>query len=450
MTRKELLAAAAVFLIVLPAHVLSPNATPFDSRWTVHTALSILDEGNTNLDEYLPLLERDSFYGIECISTTGARLYPIKSASECGGGHFYNFYPVAVPALVTPAVFALDKGIRAARPLLAPLAVRAPSDVRRAFLLGDLAGGSAIVEVLIASLIVALASVVMYMVARQFLTLPHSFLLALVFAFCTPVWSTASRALWQHGPSILALSLSILILLKARWFALLGATTALAFYIRPTNAVAAVVLSIFVLVYHRKLFPLYVLGMALVALGFTAYNLSVYSSLLAPYSFVRRAAGGGLALHSAFLEALAGHLVSPARGLLVYTPLFVLAIAGMFLAPPGETARRLRPYLVAAVIGHWLLISSFEHWSGGHCYGPRYFSDMTPIFAWFLIPILLRAGQRVFAVSFTILAAVSFFIHYEGATQWSCMLWNVDPVDVGLQPARIWDWKDPQFLRGVR
>ena len=111
MTRKETLAAAAVFLVVLPAQVLSPNATPFDSRWTVHTALSILNEGNTNLDEYLPLLERDNFYAIECISASGARLYPIKSAVECAGGHFYNFYPVAVGALVTPVVFALDKGI---------------------------------------------------------------------------------------------------------------------------------------------------------------------------------------------------------------------------------------------------------------------------------------------------------------------------------------------------
>ena len=47
-------------------------------------------------------------------------------------------------------------------------------DVRRAFLLGDLAGGVLIVEVMIASLIVALASVVMYLMARQFLALRQS------------------------------------------------------------------------------------------------------------------------------------------------------------------------------------------------------------------------------------------------------------------------------------
>jgi hypothetical protein len=450
----DTLTAAAVFVIVLSAHALSTNATPFDSRWTVPTSVSILRQGNTDLDEYLPLLERDSFYGIECISATGARVFPVRSVTDCPGGRFYNFYPVAVSALVTPIVFALESGVAAAQSLLAPIAARTPGSVRRAFLQGDLVGGSAIVELIIASLIVAVASVVMLFVAREFLPLSQSFLVAMVFAFCTSAWSTGSRALWQHGPSMMMLSLGILLLLRAargvRSIAALGVVVALAFYIRPTNAVAVAAISVFVLVYHRKHFPLYLAGMALVSLGFTAYNIAVYGNLLAPYSLVRRGAAGGLALHSAFLEALAGHLVSPARGLLVFTPLFLLAIGGMFLTPPGETARRMRPFLIAMLIGHWLLISSFEQWSGGHCYGPRYFSDMTPVFVWFLIPVLLRAGRRGFAASFAILAAVSFFIHYEGATQWSCMLWNVSPVNVDSHPERIWDWKDPQFLRGIR
>src|SRR5438477_4077061 len=130
-----------VFLVVLPAHVLSPNATPFDSRWTIPVALSILHEGNTNLDEYLALLERDRFYAIECILPGGARVFPVKSAADCPGGHFYNFYPVAVPALVTPAVFALEKGIAIAHPLLPRVAA---NGYRQAFLRGDLASASMI------------------------------------------------------------------------------------------------------------------------------------------------------------------------------------------------------------------------------------------------------------------------------------------------------------------
>jgi len=453
--RNETLAALAVFAVVFSSHSLSPNATPFDSRWTVPTSLSILHEGNTDLDEYLPLLTRDNFYGIECISTTGARIYPVRSAADCPGGRFYNFYPVAVPILVTPIVFALERGVSAAQSLLAPIAAITPGTVRRAFLYGDMVGGATIVELIIASMIVALASVVMLFVAREFLPLSRSFLVALVFAFCTSAWSTGSRALWQHGPSMLLLSLAILLLVRtaasARTIAVLGVVAAAMFYIRPSNAVAVAALSVFVVAYHRKYLLVYLFGMALVSAAFTAYNISVYGGLLAPYSLVRRSGpAGGLAFHPAFLEALAGHLISPARGLLVYTPLFLLAIGGMFLSPPNDAARRLRPFLIAIVIGHWLLISSFEQWSGGHCYGPRYFSDMTPIFVWFLIPILIRAGRPSFAASFVILGTLSFFIHYRGATQWSCMLWNVNPVNVDSHPERIWDWKDPQFLRGIR
>jgi hypothetical protein len=452
--REDLLAPAAVFLIVLTGHALSPNATPFDSRWTIHTSASILREGNTNLDEYLPLLERERFYGIECISAAGGRVFPVNSASDCAGGHFYNFYPVAVAALATPFVLVLEKAITGAQPLLAPFAARTTGEVRRAFLLGDLIGGSTIVEALLASLIVAAASLTMYFVAGEFLGPGQSALLALVFAFCTPAWSTASRALWQHGPSMLLLALAIFCLLRAardaRWFAPLGAAVALAFYIRPTNAAAVAAISTLALVSYRKYLPLYFLGMVPVVVGFSAYDLSVYGSLLAPYSFARGAAGGGLSLHPAMLEALAGHLISPARGLLIFTPLFVLAIGGMFLKPPNEAWRRLRPYLIAIVLAHWLLISSFPQWYGGHCYGPRYFSDMTPVFIWFLIPVLLRFRRIEVAAGFVVLAALSFFIHFEGATQPASLRWNVDPVNVDSHRERIWDWKDPQFLRGLR
>jgi hypothetical protein len=451
LTRKDTLAALAVFVVVLTVHALSPNATPFDSRWTVPIAVSILDQGNTDLDEYLPLLEHEQFYGIECILPGGTRVFPVRSPADCAGGHFYNFYPVAVPLLAVPAVWTLEKGIAAAQPVLAPAITG--GEVRRAFLSGDMVGGSMIVEVLIASLVVALTSVVMYLIGRRYLPASQSLLLAMVFAFCTPAWSTASRALWQHGPSMLLLALAMLFALQSRrdgrWMAALGAALALAFYVRPTNAVAVAAFCLFTVAHHRKRLPLLLAGMAPVAIVFTIYDLRVYSSVLAPYSFVRRGPGGDLGWHPAMLEALAGHLISPARGLLVYTPLFLLAIAGMFLKPPGEAARNLRPCLIAVVIGHWILISSFAQWSGGHCYGPRYFSDMTPLFVWFLIPVLLRPGRGL-AIAFAALAAVSFFIHYEGASQWATMQWNVSPVNVDSHPERIWDWKDPQFLRAVK
>jgi hypothetical protein len=47
------------------------------------------------------------------------------------------------------------------------------------------------------------------------------------------------------------------------------------------------------------------------------------------------------------------------------------------------------------------------------------------------------------------LAALSVFINCRAATTVDVHRWNADPVDVDRQPERLWDWRDPQFLRGL-
>jgi len=44
---------------------------------------------------------------------------------------------------------------------------------------------------------------------------------------------------------------------------------------------------------------------------------------------------------------------------------------------------------------------------------------------------------------------ISFTIHFRGAHRRSAWDWNSQPVDVDVDPTRIWDWRDPQFLRGL-
>jgi len=59
-------------------------------------------------------------------------------------------------------------------------------------------------------------------------------------------------------------------------------------------------------------------------------------------------------------EALAGNLFSPARGLFVFVPLFLLSVYGACLKPEWPAARSLRPFLAGALVGHYLLICSFQ------------------------------------------------------------------------------------------
>jgi hypothetical protein len=56
---------------------------------------------------------------------------------------------------------------------------------------------------------------------------------------------------------------------------------------------------------------------------------------------------------------------------------------------------------------------------------------------------------RLLCGLFCALSAASLFIHPQSATNWECMRWNVAPSQIRDAPWRIWDWHDPQFLRGL-
>lgn len=454
--RRDMVIAAALLLAVFVVHALSPNATPFDSRWTVHTAMSILREADTDLDEYLPLIEADHFYMMECV-IPGRDWKLVHSKKECPDGRLHNFYAVAVPFLATPEIAVMKATLDAAQPLLGPVSGRIPSEALRRFLRGDMIGASAVVELLVAAFWIAATSVLLYLVAREFLDRPRAVLIPLVFAFCTPAWSLASRALWQHGPSMMLLSLSLWMAVRSErspgWARFLGAPLAVAFFVRASNAVAAAIFTLFVWNRRRAQFASFLLSAVPVALLFDLYNQSVYGTSLAPYSWAQREGAAGLSFHARFFEALAGNLVSPGRGLFVFVPLALLSIWGMFLRPRHAAAAAVRPYLMANLVLHWILVSSFEDWIGGHSFGPRYMSDMTPALVYFLIPVLERAGdlaaRRRYAIPAlaAVLALASFGIHLRGATHWGCWEWSATPVDINEAQWRVWDWSDPPFLR---
>jgi hypothetical protein len=145
-------------------------------------------------------------------------------------------------------------------------------------------------------------------------------------------------------------------------------------------------------------------------------------------------------------------LISPSRGLLIFTPVFLFSVAGIVVALRNRWIFPLTPYLASILVLHSLLISM---WWPGYCYGSRYFTDMTPILMLFLIPVVngwrATAGTRRIAtgVAFILLALWGVFTHARGATSAVAELWSETPVSVDADPSRVWDWKDPQFLRGL-
>jgi hypothetical protein len=402
--------------------------------------MSLVHEGNADLNEYVDALEHDRWYAIECVLPGGGRIYPVQNRQQCEGGRLYHFYPVAVPLLVAPVVGPIEWFLKTARPF-AQLVREGP---RRRFLSGNLAGSWGIAELILASALVAAAVVVVFLFAARLSDWRMALAVALVFAFATPAWSTGSRALWMHGFSMLLLPAGLWAMWSGRW-ALAGSIFVLAFFARPTNVVGLTCAGIYALISGRRQLGRFVAGGAAVACIFAAINFWTYGAPLAPFFFATRANSPSLSLHSRMGEALLGNLISPSRGLLVYTPIVLFSFVGVYQWIQSKRFRPLGLYLAAVMLGHYVLMAFYQDWFGGHSYGPRYMSDLSPLFA---LPLLgLGRTARYAAIP---ALAISVFMHAQGALCWPCVDWNSKPINIQISQHRLWDWSDPAFLRNFR
>lgn len=419
-------------IILITAFVIYSNSritSRTDTIWSLYIATSIANTGNFDLDEYRHLIMPDD-YRVESVN-----------------GHIYSIFPIGTPLMVAPFVFILDHfpaiiGLR----LSAYLVDHQPDDIVFQ------------VEKLIASFLAAVNCVVIFVLARQHLDVVKSIVLTTIFAFGTSTWSVASRGLWQHGPSMLSLSLAVYSLVSAQknllFVPLTGFFLAFSFLVRPTNIISIFLLTAYVWSAFRPYWGYFVLALLAIMVPFFAYNYSIYSSLLSPY-YAPQSLGGSPFL----MEALAGNLVSPSRGLFVFSPVLVLSILGFYrtLQRPQYWLQNLNAYLFCVVVLHWLAISMFRHWYGGWSVGPRFFADMTPYLIYLLVSVLdtlSLSEQRLvrpqmLTLMFVGLMLFSIFVHYRCSTDRGPESWNAIPVNIDEDPRRLWDWSDIQFLRGL-
>jgi hypothetical protein len=409
-----------VFVVTLAVYWNSPSEqTGSDTIWSIILADSIVRERDVDLDEFRSI-----------IPSHDGNIVRVN-------GHDYSLFPIGAPLLAAPFVALYE--------IINPRAHEQLQQIQWPL------------DWHIASILTALTTVVIYLIARRFLTVKQSVVVAFIFAFCTSAWSTASRALWQHTASILVLSLALYIALLARerpWvIQLAGLPLAFSFVSRPTNSISIILFSLYVAIRYRGYLLQYLLWAALVAVPFFAINWTTHHAFLTPYYQPQR-----IGEMNRFFEAAAGNLVSPARGLFLFTPVFLLCAYGIYLKVKGFRAGEqdllLDVFLVLAIVLHWLAVSSFPHWWAGYSYGPRFFTDMTPYLVYFLIPVIpalvtWKRGVRPGLVALGILALASFGIHYRGAMDRATFLWNHLPVSVDLKPARLWDWHDLMFLRNI-
>jgi hypothetical protein len=404
-----------IFILVGVVFVISPVATSMDSRWSIHTAMSFIKGNNGALSDYSAIITKDDY----------AISYP--------DGKPRMIYPIGASLLAIPFV--------AGYAIVEP---NWPSYLQNHFVPKT--------EKFIASVLGAIASVVFFWVIFiDFRSLPIALSCTAIFAFATPMWSTASRALWQHGPLVLMLSVAMFLLLAAQrrpsMYSFVSIPVALAYVMRPTAIAPVFVFTVYIFLCHREYFLKYIIRACLIAVPWIAFNLIVYHWVVPPYY------RGGAFDHPYFLEGFFGNLASPSRGLFVFSPILLLSIPGFYLALRDARRRRLA-LAFGSIIGlHCIIVGAASMWWAGHSFGPRFMTDVIPFFVYF-IPFTLialthassafRAGGISFALVLFIVSAV---IHSRGATSSLPLLWNVVPENIDHKPARAWEWTDPQFLR---
>jgi hypothetical protein len=249
----------------------------------------------------------------------------------------------------------------------------------------------------------------------------------------TCMWTISSQSLWQQTTEIFLLSLGLFCLLRGAktWVrgAAAGAALSLAAACRPTGAVVAIIAGIALFRADRRAFAGFVLAALPAALSVLAYNAYYFGS---PFDFGQLIAGERVAFfktgstnvwQTPFWQGAAGLLVSPSRGMLVYSPILAASFFGAFLAwnDPKFSSLRFVPF---AVIGLWIPAFLWFDWWGGWAYGYRPIVDSVPL----LMLLCLPTFERIFNSS---LRTTLF---------WLALAWSVAVQALGVLAYTPWGW----------
>jgi hypothetical protein len=371
----------------------------------------------------LSIVLHGNFY-LDQLVTPGQKKIPYYLREN--GGHYVSDYPVGA------ALMAL--------PFYVPSIVCGVNPSSRVF---------SELEKVSAATIVALSAVLLYMAAARVTADWMAMLIALIYALGTSSLSVSSQALWQHGPAQLALAAAIYCLVRARdeprWAGYSGLPLAFEVITRPADALIAAPLGLYVLISYRHEIWMFITSAAPPLLFQLWYNAAYFGSPLRIQFFTQPASLGGQRVPSAgfwatpLTQGLATEVLSPGRGLLFYSPIFILSLTGLVLAwrKNGDVLLR---YMGVGAISTILLIAKWHKTSGGESFGPRLLADLTPIMAFALFPFAdsIR-NRRTLAIAFAALGAWSITANASGAfvsyRDWN--QWALNDAD-----KRLWLWGD--------
>lgn len=395
---------------------------------------TILRAGNVDYDEFTGppgsgLLDRESYFFRACGLSAPRPTTDIHPPRSIGGP--------PPPGPTDPVCSVFPPGIALiALPFFAPfvLAGASPTDLGLLLRVGHF----------VAAVVEAAATLILWSVMRRFVSARWALGLVLLYALGTSVRTVASQALWQHAGVHLGYAVALWLTLVPRRLSgvealLAGLALGLGSVVRQTTALA---IPAFFREHPRRVIAGAMLGLV----PLLVYDLAAFG---APLEQGYGAKPFDLAASGV---PIIGLLVSPSRGLFVYEPYMLAAVAALVLAwlRPGEVAIRLR-WLSVSALATLVLYASYAEWWGGRVFGPRFLDDLAPVLfaalAWGIGEGLLASRTR--RALFVVAAGWSLLLFQAAAFVYD-QRWDTAPVNVNLVPARLWEWSDPQWLAVLR
>ena len=441
------------------------QVSSLDTYATRQVPIALLRHGEITLDRFFPDLAGD--HPDAYLST-----YLYRT-----GGHLYDSHP-PVGSLMALPVYAI------------PVWLGVPEDADAAGSLLSKLSASLFMAMAALALLVAL-STVGHQVA------PHgtgrfdpetvALIAVVIFGLGTSVWSAASQALWTHTPAVLGYALAVWGIVSG-FGAVAGAAAGLAAVARPATAPVALLLVGFLIhraMRHRAAGGAAVAETGQALRGMVCLGLVAGSGVLFNLMIFGNVAGGAAGRTTNWVEAfgvssmfegslltgLAGLTISPSRGILVFSPVVLLAVVGGFrvwrtrlgglASIQVQDAVLLGRYATLGAVAMLLTYSQYLVWWGGHGFGPRYLTDMMPLaallFLFGLVDLdrLARPGSAegpsprmtLPAAVLIVLGTYSIGIQAVGAFCWPSP-WTYDGSSAYV--AKLWDWEDNQIASCVR
>lgn len=323
------------------------------------------------------------------------------------------------------------------------------------------------------SLLAGIIAIILFNLARLWLSTKMSALIVIVLIFGSSMSSVLTRALWTDVYAnlfiFIALSHIVYGYKISKNFNLLLLITTLAFAVlcKLTYLVPAFFVVVLAFVVNRKKTLAIIFGGGLIVGCGLIYNLINQGNLFGIYNFA--------SFDGFDFSRLAGLLISPARGVLIYWSWILFIVPLWFLVRTQLTNFEKIVVAVTAIqFGIFLiLLSNFWFWHGGPGYGPRMF---IPVMAWLFLVFIIVVSHFINLINssstnsanpqispslpaqFNVLIVVGFItcvlaimLNMYGANQQKAHnLWYRQPLALGKTiNDRMWDWQDPPFLAGI-